>query len=204
MKRVPEKIVVATRNAGKVRELAELAQGLPITFLNLNDFTGIPDVTEDGLTFEENALKKARETFACTGIPSLADDSGLCVDALDGRPGVFSARYSGDDVSDTDRYMKILEELEGVDDVARGAKFVCVLALVSGPDDETVFRGECAGRIIAEPRGYNGFGYDPIFLYEPSGVTFAEMTADEKNLVSHRADAMKKLFQELKKLSLNP
>lgn len=204
MKHVPEKIVVATRNTGKVRELAELAEGLPITFLNLNDFAGIPDVTEDGLTFEANALKKARETFACTGIPSLADDSGLCVDALDGRPGVFSARYSGDDVSDTDRYMKILEELEGVDDEARGAKFVCVLALVSGPGDETVIRGECTGRIIDEPRGYNGFGYDPIFLYEPSGVTFAEMTPDEKNIVSHRADAMKKLFQELKKLSLNP
>ena len=204
MKHIPEKIVVATRNQGKVRELAELSRGLPITFLNLNDFAGIPDVTEDGLTFEENALKKARETFAHTGIPSLADDSGLCVDALDGRPGVFSARYSGDDVSDTDRYLKILEELKGVDDDQRGAKFVCVLALVSGRGDETVIRGECAGRIIHEPRGSNGFGYDPIFLYEPSGVTFAEMTKDEKNLVSHRADAMKKLFQELRKLSVNP
>lgn len=198
---LPEKIVVATRNQGKVRELSELAHGLPIQFLTLNDFEGMPDVTEDGLTFEENALKKARETFAHTGIPSLADDSGLCVDALNGRPGVFSARYSGDDVPDSARYMKILDELNGVGFDERGAKFVCVLALVVEDGDEIVIRGECSGKIINEPRGSNGFGYDPIFLHELSGLTFAQMSNIEKNLVSHRSNAMKKLFQELRNLS---
>ncbi len=201
MKHLPEKIVVATRNQGKVRELSELAHGLPIQFLTLNDFEGMPDVTEDGLTFEENALKKARETFAHTGIPSLADDSGLCVDALNGRPGVFSARYSGDDVPDSARYMKILDELNGVGFDERGAKFVCVLALVVEDGDEIVIRGECSGKIINEPRGSNGFGYDPIFLHELSGLTFAQMSNIEKNLVSHRSNAMKKLFQELRNLS---
>ncbi len=203
MKRMPDKIVVATKNAGKMKEIDELAQGLPIEFLNLNDFEGTPEVIEDGLTFEENALKKARETFTHTGIPSLADDSGLCVDALNGRPGVFSARYSGADVPDSARYMKILEELNGVAYEQRGAKFVCVLALVAADGDELVIRGECSGKIINEPRGSNGFGYDPIFFYEPSGLTFAQMSKDEKNLVSHRSNAMKKLFQELRNLSFD-
>ena len=202
MKYLPEKIVVATRNQGKVRELYELAQGLPIQFLTLNDFQGMPDVVEDGLTFEENALKKARETFAYTGIPSLADDSGLCVDALNGRPGVLSARYSGDDVPDSARYLRILEEMNGVGYEQRGAKFVCVLALVAEDGDEIVIRGECSGKITNEPRGSNGFGYDPIFFHEPSGLTFAEMSNIKKNSVSHRANAMKKLFHELRNLGL--
>lgn len=201
MRMLPVKIVVATRNAGKVRELEQLTKGIHIEFVSLSEFEGIPDVVEDGLTFEENALKKARETFRHTGIPSMADDSGLCVDALEGRPGVLSARYAGPDVPDDVRYLKILDELSGIPMDRRGAKFVCVLALVAADGDEITFTGECSGTITTEPRGSSGFGYDPIFFYPPAGLTFGQMEKAAKNLVSHRADAMKKLLEELKRLN---
>lgn len=193
--------MVATRNRGKVREVAELASGLPIEFLTLADFEDAPDVIEDGLTFEDNALKKAREVFHHTNTATFADDSGLCVDALDGRPGVLSARYAGADVPDDMRYMKILEEMEGVPHELRTAKFVCVLALVTQKGEELLFRGECPGRITTRPIGSNGFGYDPVFLYEPTGLTFGQMDKAAKNAVSHRGKAMKLLIEELKSQS---
>ncbi len=189
--------MVATRNRGKVREVAELASGLPIEFLTLADFEDVPDVVEDGLTFEDNALKKAREVFHHTHTATLADDSGLCVDALDGRPGVLSARYAGDDVPDYMRYMKILDEMEGVPHELRTAKFVCVLALITEDGEELLFRGECPGTITTRPIGSNGFGYDPIFLYEPTRLTFGQMDKAAKNAVSHRGTAMKLLIEEL-------
>ncbi len=198
MKSIPKKIVVATKNNGKVRELQELSKDLGITILSLNDFPGAPDVEENGQTFEENALKKAREIYRFTKTSALADDSGLCVDALDGRPGVFSARYAGIDVPDNLRYEKLLHELEGIPCSERTARFVCVLALVLAESDEIVIRSECHGVIIDEPRGSNGFGYDPVFLYEPKGLTFAEMDGDAKNRVSHRGKAMRELIEKLK------
>lgn len=196
----PKKILVATRNKGKVRELKDMLDGLTIDFLTLADFEKAPEVIEDGATFEENALKKAREIFRFTGIPTLADDSGLCVDALDGRPGVLSARYAGEDVPDSLRYQKILEEMKEIPPDRRTARFVCVLALVIEQDKEIVLKAECDGLITTAPIGENGFGYDPIFLYEPSGLTFAQMDKQAKNLVSHRAKAMKMLIKELKAL----
>lgn len=200
MKKFPEKIVVATRNRGKARELEQLAKGLPVKFITLEDFEGVPDVIEDGHTFEENALKKARQIFLYTKVATLADDSGLCVDALDGRPGVLSARYAGSDVPDNIRYMKILEELKETPQGSRTARFVCVLALVTGYSEEQLFRGECEGKITTDPRGSNGFGYDPVFLYEPTGLTFAQMDNVEKNAVSHRGKAMKLFVEELTSL----
>lgn len=198
MRHFPDKIVVATRNRSKVRELQELAKELPIRFLTLADFEGAPDVIEDGLTFEENALKKAREIFKFTKLPSLADDSGLCVNALDGRPGVLSARYAGENAPDETRYLKILEELKNVPEEARNAKFVCVLALVFESGEELLIRGECEGKISTTPVGSNGFGYDPVFFYEPLGMTFGQMDKDSKNEVSHRGRAMKTLIDKLK------
>ncbi len=198
MRHFPDKIVVATRNRSKVRELQELAKELPIRFLTLADFEGAPDVIEDGLTFEENALKKAREIFKFTKLPSLADDSGLCVNALDGRPGVLSARYVGENAPDETRYLKILEELKNVPEEARNAKFVCVLALVFESGEELLIRGECEGKISTTPVGSNGFGYDPVFFYEPLGMTFGQMDKDSKNEVSHRGRAMKTLIDKLK------
>jgi XTP/dITP diphosphohydrolase len=189
------KILIATRNRGKVKEISALVKGLPIEFVSLADFPDIPEVVEDGETFEENALKKARFVSAATGLPTLADDSGLCVDALNGRPGVHSARYAGPQSSDQDKYMKLLEEMKGVADHLRAARFVCVLALVSHTGEEHIFRGVCEGRITHEPAGDGGFGYDPIFFYEEAERTFGEMPRAEKNEVSHRGLALLKFAE---------
>jgi XTP/dITP diphosphohydrolase len=170
-------------------------------FLSLSEVPGIPEVVEDGETFEENALKKARVMAYSTGIVTLADDSGLCVDALDGRPGVHSARYAGDNASDEEKYLRVLEEMEGVPDSGRSARFVCALALVAPDGDEKLFRGVCEGRITREPRGSSGFGYDPIFYFEEAGCTFAEMDRESKNRVSHRGRALRQFADFLRKLA---
>lgn len=194
-------IVVATQNSGKIIELRELVRELPITFLSLTDFNAVPEIIEDGETFEENAVKKARLTSSWTGLAALADDSGLCIDALDGRPGVFSARYAGENASDEERFQKILEEMRDVPEEYRSARFVCVLALAAPSGKVALFRGDCEGRITTEPRGSSGFGYDPIFYFERCGHTFGEMDKRSKNRVSHRGRALRKFATYLESSS---
>lgn len=193
MTSIPAKILIATGNQGKVKEIRDLVEGFPVEFLSLADTGPVPEVEEDGMTFEENALKKARTLARFTGMATLADDSGLCVDALEGRPGVLSARYGGENASDPEKCALILEEMRSVPDGERGARFVCVIALVDPSKDERLFRGVCEGRITREPMGTEGFGYDPIFFYPEAGCTFAEMARQEKNRVSHRGRALKLL-----------
>lgn len=197
MKSLPGRIVIATRNRGKVSEIRDLVAGLPVQFLSLEDVPDVPDVIEDGRTFEENALKKARAVAHATGITAIADDSGLSVDALDGRPGVLSARYGGEAASDEEKCLRILEELRDVPDRERTGRFVCALALVEPGGEERLFVESCEGLIIKELRGAQGFGYDPIFLYEPAGLTFAEMDRETKNQVSHRGRALRRLAEFL-------
>jgi len=191
MENLPERILIATHNPGKVREIGELVKDLPIVFLSLSDVDEAPEVVEDGRTFEENALKKARTLAAATGMVTLADDSGLCIEALDGRPGVQSARYAGKDASDAEKCIRILQEMENVPDHARTARFVCAMALVTPEGEEKMFRGSCEGKITREPRGTGGFGYDPIFYFEEARCTFAEMDRHSKNRVSHRGRALR-------------
>jgi XTP/dITP diphosphohydrolase len=201
MKNAPEKILVATRNQGKVTEIRSLLQGISIQLLSLNSFPDLPDVVEDGETFEENALKKARVVALATGIAALADDSGLCVDALNGRPGVLSARYAGEGASDGEKCARILQEMKDVPDPLRTARFMCVLALVAPSGAEKLFKGVCEGKIIRETRGSGGFGYDPIFYHPRSGLTFAEMESEAKNRVSHRGRALCEFRNYLTRLS---
>jgi XTP/dITP diphosphohydrolase len=193
-----ENLVLATRNRGKIVEMTNLLQGSGVRIQSLNDFADIPEVVEDGNTFEDNALKKARFVASALGIAALADDSGLCVDALSGRPGVLSARYSGPDSDDRHRYLKILEEMTDIEDPFRTARFVCVLAMVRPHGEEKVFQGICEGKILKEPLGNGGFGYDPIFYFEEFGMSFGEMDLETKNLVSHRGKALR-LFADFVK-----
>ena len=201
MRRIPDKVLIATTNQGKVQEIRNLVKGLPALFLSLSEVPGIPEVVEDGATFEENALKKARMMAYSTGMVTLADDSGLCVDALDGRPGVHSARYAGDNASDEEKYLRVLEEMADVPDPARSARFVCAVALVAPDGEENLFRGVCEGRITREPQGSSGFGYDPIFYFEEAGCTFAQMDQESKNRVSHRGRALRQFAEFLRKLA---
>jgi len=186
-------LVIATTNKGKLREIRELLAGLDINVMSLADFPGCPEVVEDAPTFRGNALKKARAIAEFTGRPTLADDSGLVVDALDGAPGVYSARFSGKDADDEKNNRKLLKLLKDTPDKARGARFVCVMALAGPGIKEASVRGEVRGRITRGPRGESGFGYDPLFYYRRAGMTFAEMGPVEKNKVSHRARALKKI-----------
>lgn len=193
MSKAPQRILIATRNQGKVDEIRAMMSGFPTMFLSLADVKEVPEVTEDGETFEENAIKKAKTVAEFTGIVSLADDSGLCIDALDGRPGVRSARYAGETASDAEKCTLILEEMHEVPDALRTARFVCVLALAWPYGQTELFRGVCEGKITTELRGKAGFGYDPIFYYPEAGCTFAEMDRGTKNLVSHRGRALREL-----------
>ncbi|OGP24842.1 MAG: non-canonical purine NTP pyrophosphatase, RdgB/HAM1 family [Deltaproteobacteria bacterium GWC2_56_8] len=185
------KLVIATKNRSKARELGELLKGLAIVVLSLSDFPAITLPPEDATTFRENALKKARSVFEATGLPSLADDSGLVVDALDGAPGIYSARYAGESATDEDNCRKLLAELADVAPEKRTARFVCALAYKDERGEE-VFDGELRGRIAASARGENGFGYDPVFEIEGLWRTSAELSGDEKNAISHRAKALKR------------
>lgn len=185
------KLLVATRNRNKVREIRDKFAGLSgIELLSLDDIAPLPDIEEDGSTFEENALKKARETARLAGIPAMADDSGLEVDALGGEPGVLSARYAGDGATDLDRNRLVLEKMKDVPNGKRAARFVCVIAIAFPGGNERVTRGTCDGEIAREPRGDHGFGYDPIFFLPDRGVTMAEIPLREKNVISHRARAL--------------
>ncbi|GMQ82080.1 MAG: RdgB/HAM1 family non-canonical purine NTP pyrophosphatase [Rhodothermia bacterium] len=182
-------IVVASGNQGKVREIEMLLKDLAIRTLSLEDFPSAPGVNEDKATLEGNALKKAREIADFTGLPTVADDTGLEVDALNGRPGVLSARYAGPDSNSDANRALLLSELDGIEE--RTARFTTVAAFVD--DDEVhLFEGTCEGVIAVAERGEGGFGYDSIFIPETDTRTFAEMSADEKNLVSHRSKAFEK------------
>ncbi|MBQ8497307.1 MAG: RdgB/HAM1 family non-canonical purine NTP pyrophosphatase [Clostridia bacterium] len=192
------KIVMASNNRHKIMEIETFIRALcpndkdgkPYEILSLSDINFTDDIIEDGETFEDNALIKAR-TVAKLGYIGIADDSGLCVDALNGEPGVYSARYAGGH-DDADNNKKLLKNLKDVPAEKRSAHFVSVIACVFPDGRELVARGECPGTMLFDYRGNGGFGYDPLFLYEPMGKTFAEMNAEEKNSISHRARAMEK------------
>jgi len=187
-------LVIATSNQHKLKELKALLQDFPLTILSLNDFPDIPAVVEDGKSFYENARKKAVTVARHTDKITVADDSGIQVDALDGKPGVYSARFAGADATDEANNSKLLEELKDVPPDKRGACFTCVL-VIAQPDGDTAFvEGECRGSIIYESRGDYGFGYDPLFLVPEYNKTFSEITPEEKNKVSHRARALRKLL----------
>lgn len=194
------RLVLATRNAHKVSELQAIltAAGLEVELLGLP--SGASDVVEDGLTFAENALKKARSAASATGLPSVADDSGLCVDALNGMPGVFSARWSGAQADDASNLRLVLEQVSDVPVEHRGASFVCAAALALPTGAERVVEGRVTGRIIREPRGTGGFGYDPIFLPDGHDRTTAEMTPQEKHAISHRGNAFRALAPAIHEL----
>ncbi|NSW87405.1 MAG: XTP/dITP diphosphatase [Syntrophobacteraceae bacterium] len=191
-------LVVATRNRGKSAEIRSFLEDFPVEVKDLNDFGPLPEVKEDGLTFEENAYKKASFTAKVLGIPALADDSGLEVDALNGAPGVHSARYAGPRATDEENNRKLLEALAGKKD--RKARFCCVLSLAVPTGPALTYEAACDGIILEAPRGENGFGYDPLFFYPPKGKTFAEMSRHEKAEVSHRGRALQELKDEFDKV----
>lgn len=192
-----ETLVLATRNRHKSEELRAMLSGLRLSIQDMNDHPACPEVEEDGETLEENALKKARETFRCTGRPCAADDTGLEVYYLLDQPGVRSARYAGENATYADNNRKLLDELTQVPARRREARFRCVIALVSR-DVEQLFEGVMEGTIAFQPRGSNGFGYDPLFIPAGRTETYAELPADEKNRISHRALAMRQLLEFLK------
>lgn len=194
----PIQIVLATRNAGKTKEIKRLLEGYAVEIKNLDDFGPIPEIEEDGTTFDENAYKKASLTARYLGLPALADDSGLLVEALNGQPGVFSARYGGENATDPDRCRKLLQALGDTDN--RKAAFECVLSLAVPTGPALTYEGRCEGVITAEPIGDNGFGYDPIFYFPSFGKTFAQLTVDEKSQVSHRGLALRELRSEFDKV----
>jgi len=192
-----ETVVLATRNAAKLRELARILsaedRGAQIRLAGLDEFPGAPDVPETGATFEENALLKARAIADYTGLPAVADDSGLCVDALSGMPGVLSARWAGGHGDDKANLELVLAQVAEVPDTRLGARFVCAAALVVPSAGEWVVTGRVEGRLIRAPRGSGGFGYDPIFLPDGFDQTTAEMTAEAKDAISHRGRAFRAL-----------
>lgn len=182
------KLLLASKNEKKAKELKEILEPYGIQLITASD-VDIPDVEETGATFKENAILKAESGALYSGIPTLSDDSGLCVDALDGRPGVYSARYGG--------YEKLLDEMKDVEFAKRGAHFTCSLALKIPGKDIQVFEGTIQGFILTHPRGKKGFGYDPVFLPEGETLSFAEMLSDRKNSISHRGRALKDFISYL-------
>jgi XTP/dITP diphosphohydrolase len=191
------KILIATGNKGKIRELSSMLKGMSYEIVGLQEFPDTPSVIEDGVTYEENALKKARTMFKFSGLLTIADDSGLEVDALNNAPGVYSARFASLRASDEENNMKLLSLVKDVPDKNRGARFIAVVACV-GQGIEKVFRGEIQGRIVHESAGTHGFGYDPLFIPEGFDRTFAQLGDSVKNKISHRARALRKLADFLR------
>jgi XTP/dITP diphosphohydrolase len=192
-----EKVVLATGNPGKLRELRSLLSGLPVEVLPQSDFQ-LVEAEENGLSFVENALIKARHASTHTGLPAIADDSGLAVDALGGAPGIYSSRYAGEHASDADNLIKLLEAMQGVDDAHRVARFHCVAVWISHAEDPVpvICQGSWEGRIARQASGDGGFGYDPVFELA-DGRTAAQLAREEKNRISHRAQAMRCLVSAL-------
>lgn len=194
-----QKVVLATGNPGKVREMADLLAAFGLDIVAQTEL-GVESADETGLTFIENAILKARHAAAVTGLPAIADDSGLAVDALGGAPGIYSARYAGEEASDQQNLLKLLAALESVPDGARQAHFHCVLVYLRHAEDPTplVFHGSWQGEITRAAAGEGGFGYDPIFFVPALGKTAAELTKAEKQAVSHRGKAMKLLLEAMR------
>ncbi|MNC41479.1 dITP/XTP pyrophosphatase [compost metagenome] len=198
-------LIVATKNKGKVREFQHAFAPLGLTVKSMFDYPQLPDVVEDGTTFAENAFKKSKAVGEALGLPVLADDSGLCVDALDGRPGVYSARYAGEGARDEDNNLKLLSELEGLkqgEDTGQPllspARFVCALSLYDPADgQELTAEGTVEGWITSEPAGGGGFGYDPLFYLPEYEKTMAELTLEEKQKISHRGMALRLLTDKV-------
>jgi XTP/dITP diphosphohydrolase len=190
------KIVLATTNQNKLREFRDMLGDNDIAIVSIAAYSGCPKVIEDGQNFEENALIKARTIAKYTGLVAVADDSGLEVDFLNGMPGIYSARYAGEEADDIKNNEKLLYDLQGVPEDKRGARFRCVIAVVDPEGREQTVEGSYRGIIINKPVGKHGFGYDPVFFDRASGLTFAEMTPEQKNLISHRSLAV----SELKKI----
>ena len=193
------KVVLASKNPHKLEEISQITRKFDMELVMESDLGVDIDVEETGTTFEENSFLKANAVMKATGLPALADDSGIAVDALNGEPGIYSARYGFDDtLDDWGRLQLLLKNTEDVPDGQRQAQFVCVITMVT-PDGQTIqARGEIHGELLRAPAGENGFGYDPIFYYPPMGMTTAEMPAEEKNKVSHRANALKVFYNKLK------
>jgi XTP/dITP diphosphohydrolase len=197
------KIVFASRNEGKVKEISEMFEGMDIELASLNNYDNIPEVDEDGKSFLENALKKAQIVSGCTGEIVLADDSGLQVDILGGEPGIYSSRYAGENATDAENNKKLLAKLKGIPLENRSASFCCVLVLYRTDGSYDYFEGKWRGQIIDEPRGSNGFGYDPIFMVPDLKMTAAELPAEIKNKISHRGRAFAQLKESLRAKSKN-
>lgn len=193
------KVVLASKNPHKLEEISQITRKFGMELVLQSELGVDIDVEETGTTFEENSFLKAEAVMKATGLPALADDSGIAVDALNGEPGIYSARYGFDPtLDDWGRLLLLLKNTEQVPDGQRQAQFVCVITLVT-PDGQTIqARGEVHGELLRAPAGENGFGYDPIFYYPPFGKTLAQATPEEKNQVSHRANALKVLYQKLK------
>jgi XTP/dITP diphosphohydrolase len=191
-------LVIATRNQGKTAEIKELLQDFPIKIKNMDDFGPIPHMDEDGETFDENAYKKASFAARVLGFPALADDSGLMVEDLGNLPGVHSARYGGKDATDEQRCALLLDAMKGKQN--RKASFECVISIAAPRGSALTYEARCEGLIAEKPAGSNGFGYDPVFHYPPLNKTFAELSREEKNRVSHRGKALMELQGEFDKV----
>jgi len=191
-------LVLATTNQNKVNEFRQFISKFSVEVKSLADFGPLPDVIEDGQTFDENAYKKALHYAKVLGIPAIADDSGLVVEALGGAPGVYSARYAGENATDQENCKKLLNELGA--ETNRRAQFVCVLSIAVPSGPALTYEGTCDGTILKEKRGTSGFGYDPLFYYEPLKKSFAELSMEEKNKVSHRGKVLAELSGEFDKV----
>lgn len=191
-------IVIATRNANKVAEFRQILRDFPFELRSLADFGPIPEAIEDGNSFDENAYKKAVHTARILGLPAIADDSGLVVEALGGEPGIYSARYAGPSATDDENCQKLLMKLAGKPN--RRAAFHCVISIAVPSGPALTYEAQCEGIILEEKIGRKGFGYDPLFLYEPLQKTFAELSPEEKNAVSHRGKALQEFSSELPKV----
>ncbi|HHV72209.1 MAG TPA: XTP/dITP diphosphatase [Clostridia bacterium] len=189
------KILLATGNEGKIKEFKKLLEDLPIQLVSLKELDRPPKILEDGKTFLDNAKKKALELAKFSNLLTLADDSGLEVDYLEGAPGVYSARFAGENASDSDNNKKLLQLLAGLPLEKRQARFICCLVIAYPDGNYYVAEGKCEGLIAFEPKGQNGFGYDPIFYLPQLAMTMAELSPEEKNSLSHRAEAMRKMKQ---------
>ena len=192
------KLIAATNNAHKLSEIQAILAGTEVELLSMRDAGLDMEIEENGSTFEENAMIKAQAVYRATGIPAIADDSGLEIDALNGAPGVYSARYAGEGASDLDRIHKVWAELADVPDENLGAQFVSAIACVLDADTSFVVRGICSGEIIRECRGEGGFGYDPCFYVPALRKTYSELKPEEKNAISHRGNALQLFMEQFK------
>jgi len=194
-----QEILLATRNQNKKEELQQMLNDLDIRVLTLEDIDSLPEVEEDGQSFEENAVKKSVVIASSSGLVCLADDSGLVVDALDGQPGIYSARFAGDDADDQKNNKKLLKLMCDIPEERRTARFICAIAISDSKGNIEIVKGSCEGRIAFEPFGKDGFGYDPLFIPRGFSKTFAELNPEEKNRISHRGRALQQARPLIKK-----